>query len=64
MTIRYKLIPDIEHGDGSKTVFKAVRRAVDNWNGEITCIPFCDSNADYIEYKEWLDAGNTAEAAD
>ena len=48
MTIRYKLIPDIEHGDGSKTVFKAVRRAVDNWNGEITCIPFCDTNTDYI----------------
>ena len=40
MTIRYKLIPDIEHGDGSKTVFKAVRRAVDNWNGEIHVFRF------------------------
>ena len=27
-------------------------------------IPFDDANKDYIEYKAWLDAGNTAEAAD
>lgn len=28
------------------------------------CIPFVDDNSDYIEYKAWVDAGNTAEAAD
>jgi hypothetical protein len=27
-------------------------------------IPFDDDNKDYIFYKEWLDAGNTPEAAD
>ena len=30
----------------------------------ITLIPFDDSNRDYQEYKAWLDAGNTPEAAD
>ena len=28
------------------------------------CIPFADDNFDYIEYKDWVAAGNTAEAAD
>jgi len=28
-----------------------------------TCIPFDDTNADYIEYKAWVAAGNTPEAA-
>ena len=59
MAVRYKLIADI---DGKEV--KAIRRAYDNWNGEITCIPFCDENSDYIEYKAWLDAGNTPEDAD
>ena len=58
MTIRYKLIPDID----GKSV-KAIRRAENNWNGEITCIPFDEGNIDYIEYKAWLNAGNTPEAA-
>ena len=57
MTIRYKLIADID----GKTV-KAIRRAENNWSGEITCIPFDEGNSDYIEYKAWLDAGNTQEA--
>lgn len=27
-------------------------------------IPFDNNNTDYQDYKEWLDAGNTPEAAD
>ena len=27
------------------------------------CIPFDDANTDYIEYKAWVAAGNTPEAA-
>ena len=27
-------------------------------------IPYDDNNTDYIEYKEWLDAGNTPDPAD
>ena len=27
-------------------------------------IPFDDNNMDYVEYKEWLAAGNTPAAAD
>ena len=46
MTIRYKLIADID----GKSV-KAIRRAENNWSGEITCIPFDEGNSDYIEYK-------------
>ena len=59
MTTRYKLIADID-----STPVKAVRRAEDNWSGNVTCIPFDELNTDYLEYKEWLDAGNTPEAAD
>ena len=29
-----------------------------------TSIPFASGNTDYQEYLEWVDAGNTAEAAD
>ena len=32
--------------------------------GNVTFIPFMDDNTDYAEYKAWVDAGNTAEAAD
>tara|TARA_R100000458_G_scaffold17969_1_gene15583 strand:+ start:246 stop:425 length:180 start_codon:yes stop_codon:yes gene_type:complete len=28
------------------------------------CIPIAEGNSDYREYKKWVDAGNTAEAAD
>ena len=36
-----------------------VRRKSDN-----ASIPFDDDNVDYVEYKEWLAAGNTPDAAD
>ena len=28
------------------------------------CIPFDPANTDYVQYKAWLDAGNTPIAAD
>ena len=37
----------------------SIRRKADN-----ACIPFDDANTDYIEYKAWLEAGNTPEEAD
>ena len=27
-------------------------------------IPFDDANTDYVEYKKWIEAGNTPEPAD
>ena len=36
-------------------------------DGKLTkeiCIPIADGNTDYEEYKKWVSAGNTAEAAD
>ena len=33
-------------------------------NGQKMFIPFVEDNTDYQEYKEWVDAGNTPEAAD
>ena len=62
MAIRYKLVADIVNGDGTKITMKAVRRILDD--GKISCIPFAEGNTDYKEYKKWLDAGNTPEAAD
>ena len=35
-----------------------------NKDGKRSFIPFDDSNTDYLEYLEWVAAGNTAEAAD
>jgi hypothetical protein len=40
----------------------AVQRTTDD--GIISVIPFNIDNIDYAEYKLWLDAGNTPEAAD
>ena len=51
----YKLVAD------SPTMGPAnvVKRKEDNAD-----IPFNDENYDYQQYKAWLDAGNTPEAAD
>ena len=32
--------------------------------GLVLSIPLSENNADYLEYKEWVAEGNTAEAAD
>ena len=62
MAVRYKLAADIDNGDGTKIAMNSVRRILDN--GQVTSIPFANGNASYEEYKEWLAAGNTPEAAD
>ena len=33
-------------------------------NGNVIGVPFAPGNTDYQEYLEWVEAGNTAEAAD
>ena len=33
-------------------------------NSMCLCIPFDTANTDYQEYLEWIEAGNTPEAAD
>ena len=54
----YKLIKDPD--DNSKTI--NVKK--DLGNNTYLLIPFIPGNTDYAEYLEWVDAGNTAEAAD
>tara|TARA_B100000131_G_C17725750_1_gene454728 strand:+ start:389 stop:553 length:165 start_codon:yes stop_codon:yes gene_type:complete len=54
MTYRY-IKNDIEGGNYTT----CIQRIADN-----ATIPIDDGNKDYIEYKAWLDAGNTPEAAE
>ena len=55
----YKLVADHVDPRTKETVTsKEVIRKEDNAH-----IPFDDENRDYIEYKAWLDAGNTPEDA-
>ena len=51
----YKLVADSPTMGPAKVVL----RKEDNAD-----IPFNDENYDYQQYKAWLDAGNTPEAAD
>ncbi len=44
-------------GTGNDTT--QIKRKSDN-----AYIPFDEGNRDYVEYKAWVDAGNTPEAAD
>ena len=57
-TMTYKLLKEY-YGDGTSVVIPVVIRKSDNAQ-----IPYDDNNIDYIEYKEWLDAGNTPDPAD
>ena len=57
-TMTYKLLKEY-YGDGTSVVRPVVIRKSDNAQ-----IPYDDNNIDYIEYKEWLDAGNTPDPAD
>ena len=54
MTYKY-IKNDIEGGNYTT----CIQRIADN-----ATIPIDDGNRDYIEYKAWLDAGNTPQAAD
>ena len=57
-TMTYKLLKEY-YGNGTSVVRPVVIRKSDNAQ-----IPYEDNNTDYIEYKEWLDAGNTPDPAD
>ena len=57
-TMTYKLLKEY-YGNGTSVVRPVVIRKSDNAQ-----IPYDDNNIDYIEYKEWLDAGNTPDPAD
>ena len=45
-------------GDEDNTIMK-----IDDAGG-VLFVPLDSTNYDYLKYKEWLDAGNTPEAAD
>ena len=49
----------IKSHDTNQVIADQIRRKADNAN-----IPFDEGNIDYQEYKAWVDAGNTPEAAD
>ena len=57
MAIKYKLYADFRG-----VPQQAIQVTADN--GTISSVPFDDDNTEYIEYKAWLGAGNTPEAAD
>ena len=54
----YKLIKNIFTNQVDQ-----VKLTSDSTN-EVKIIPFDPANTDYQEYLEWVEAGNTAEAAD
>tara|TARA_R100000008_G_C3540559_1_gene144522 strand:- start:45 stop:230 length:186 start_codon:yes stop_codon:yes gene_type:complete len=61
MTIRYKKLPNLDDGTEAMTV-----RRIETGEPDV-CVPIhppsCLTNTYYVEYKAWLDAGNTPEAA-
>ena len=59
MSYTYKKYTEHRGSTGAVVSTNYVLRKEDN-----TIIPFDDANTDYIEYKAWVAAGNTAEAAD
>ena len=62
MTINYKKLPNLDDGNEAMTI-----RRIETGKADLfvpISSPSCLTNSDYIEYKEWLDAGNTPLAAD
>ena len=57
MTITYKFVKI--NGEVVPNTVNKYRDGVQEWS-----IPFDEGNTDYIEYKKWLEAGNTTEPAD
>ena len=62
MAVRYQLMGDIVHEDGSSFPRKAIKRTLDD--GTISCIPIAEGNTDYQEYLAWVAEGNTPDPAD
>ncbi len=58
-TYTYKLVNVTDSITGVTKEADVVIRLPDT-----AAVPKDDNNTDYIAYKEWLDAGNTPEAAD
>jgi len=54
----YKLINAILNPDGTVGIPAMIKRTTDS-----SFIPLSEENTDYQAYLEWLDAGNTPEAA-
>jgi hypothetical protein len=54
----YKLFPKQKNASGDEVQTTVIRKE-DN-----VLIPYDPANTDYIEYLEWVAAGNTPEAAD
>jgi|TARA_B100000900_G_scaffold99910_1_gene82597 hypothetical protein len=55
----YKKINHPNGVDGNPIAECVIKRISDG-----AVIPFDEENVDYIEYKTWIDAGNTPQAAD
>lgn len=53
----YKLVSDSTQPGVEKVVVK------NSGDGYATYIPFDDLNQDYIDYKAWVEAGNTPDAS-
>ena len=59
MSFKYKKLPNLDDGRTAMHVLRIETGEPD------LCIPLIDPlNKDYVVYKEWVDAGNTPEAAD
>ena len=59
--MKYKKIKEVA---GAPVTPRAIIRTENNeGKTDGACIPFDDGNVDYIEYKAWLEAGNTPEDA-
>ena len=62
MSFKYKKLPNLDDGRAAMHVLRIETGEPD------LCIPIaspsCLTNVDFIEYKAWLDAGNTPEEAD
>jgi len=61
MATRYQLYKDIDHGDGTTSSIKSIKRILDD--GTTSSIPMSNGNIDYQEYLEWAKT-NTIEPAD
>ena len=62
MSIKYKKLPNMDDGREPMAICRIETGKSDLYVP--IAEPSCLTNIDYIEYKAWLDAGNTPEDAD